>query len=1040
MKPIKKIFAVLGTLSVLFFALLILLPIIYKDELVEEVKRAANHQIINAELTFEDASISLIKHFPKVMVTLSDVHIIGKADFEGQDLFKSEELSIDFDLRSVIHKDTPPTIHSVTLDGATLSLLAEESGLRNFDIIPPSQEGHKNDSALVLDIEDVIVLNSRFSYLDESNNTLIQSSGINMTGSATLRGDQYEIKYEGELDQNSLKTSGIKYLNGAHALVNGIVSLDIGQSKYTLGETDLKINDLDLLVDGWVQMTNAILMDISFESKNDAFKKLWSLIPVAYTEDYSQANILGTMGVEGYVRGTYDSERNQLPSFNIRLKAYDGKVSYPDMPKTITGINTDVTVRSSGSLSDLELNIPQFNFKIDDRPFEGKLAVKNVRNNPNVNMEVNGSIDLSTIPQVIPLNDINTLSGILDADAQIVAKLSDIESKSYSNTLISGSAKLEGFELAMIDRPKITLSEVKSIFSPERIEFKNLRGKLGETNFVGDASIDNVVALCVPGQKVTGILEWQADYLDLNKWMTTAIPSDPSGDKSSFDVSLLPDNYALEIKGNIDRLIYDNYDIRDMSAHGQMRNGDLNIDRISSRVDKSDFSIQGQLNNVLGFLLNDDMLTGEMRFNSTYLDLNYFMQDQVNGPMSTNSIEEDLHPIVIPSNIDIDVITNIKKLTYDNLDVEQISGLVKVSEGEARMEDVDAQALDGSFTMNGGYTSAKGTEAPSFDLAYTIKKFDYTKTFDKVNTFRFLAPVAKFIQGNFNSTLKMSGRLGEDLMPNLKSINAEGAVETFNGLLSEFGALSKINEYFNLDALSKMKLEQTKNFFSVENGTVTIKEFAQDIKDIGLKISGTHTLDQEINYLIKAKVPKEYLSETGLVQLADKGLAAINTQINKLGLNIDNGQFVNLNFLLTGTITDPKVSVKVVGMDGKTDITNTVKESINTAIEEVKDSIKTTINTKIDTLEAKAEEKRDVLIDTATSIIDAQLDSVKADVRQKVDSLLIPEVGGVIPDTLKTRIDSLLLKGGNKEVEKVKDILKDINIFNKKKKKTWGGN
>jgi len=1037
MKKLLKLFKVLFAVLFIVIVGLIAIPFFFKEDIIEGIKAAANDEM-EATLSFDDVSISLIRHFPNLMVDIQNASLTGTGEFEGIELYSAKNTIIDLDLKSVWDKKRVGTAQKVALIAPIINIYTSKAGTSNYDIMKPADPtiSSESESSFAINLSDISIEDGTFYFNDESSDVVTRLEDMDIDGHATLRGSIYDIDYWGTVEQTNIKTGGIKYLRNVKTKLTGGVLLDLDQSKYEFKETDLVINDLDLDVNGFVQtQSSSILMDINFKSKDDSFKKLWSLIPAAYSSDFSNAKIAGLMGVEGYVRGTYNSAKAQLPSFDIKIKANKGAISYPGMPKEIKDIFADITINSPGSLDQLSIDIPTFKFNMDESPFSGRFLAKNTSTNPDIDMAMDGTIDLGVIQEIMPLEDIEQLDGRITTDFQVKGKMSDLNNGAYQNTLISGSASLEEFVLAQKDLPLVKLGQAQATFSPKSVKVKDVQGQLGDTRFNANMDIENVISLLTPGQAVKGKLEWRSDILDMNQWMTSESTeiANQSAAPASFE-SYLPDNFQLAVDARSDMIKYGDYEARNVIINGNMINGDLDIQNMSTQLDESDFQISGNLSNVIGFLLAGEDLTGDMKLKSKYLNMNQFMTEDEGIQAKATALEEDLDPITIPEAIKVNIDTDIARLTYDDIDVSNINGIVNVANGEARMRDVDAKAFDGNFKLNGGYIGKVG-ETPKFDLEYTIDKFNFKEAFDKVNTIKFLAPVGKFIRGNFNSTLKISGDLGDDLMPDFNSINADGFVETFNGLLAGFKPLELVGQYINEEDINKMQLTDTKNYFTVAKGIVTVNEFDQKLKDIDMKISGTHSLAQEINYLIKTKIPKEKLAKTGITDVVDKGLAQVNTQLNKLGFNIDKGKYINLNFVITGTISSPKVDVRVVGMDGESDITDVVKEEINAAVETVKDSVKTRVNAEIDTLTTKAEEKRDEIIDTASVIINQKVDSIKAEVQEEVAKVLKDEIGDVVPDSLRTAIDSIILKGGGKEMEKVKDILKDWNPLKKKKKK-----
>ncbi|MCB0803951.1 MAG: AsmA family protein, partial [Flavobacteriales bacterium] len=119
----KTILKILGGLVLLVILALILIPIIFKDDIVKMVKDETN-AALNATVDFGDFDLSLIKSFPNFYFTIENVKVTGIGDFEGLELAAIKELNLTVDLMSVINGETinvknitilEPNIHAKVL-------------------------------------------------------------------------------------------------------------------------------------------------------------------------------------------------------------------------------------------------------------------------------------------------------------------------------------------------------------------------------------------------------------------------------------------------------------------------------------------------------------------------------------------------------------------------------------------------------------------------------------------------------------------------------------------------------------------------------------------------------------------------------------------------------------------------------------------------------------------------------------------------------------------------------------------------------------
>ena len=72
-----------------------------------------------------------------------------------------------------------------------------------------------------------------------------------------------------------------------------------------------------------------------------------------------------------------------------------------------------------------------------------------------------------------------------------------------------------------------------------------------------------------------------------------------------------------------------------------------------------------------------------------------------------------------------------------------------------------------------------------------------------------------------------------------QKFNAEGFLETLNGMIVGFAPAQAIGEKLNIDYLkSNINLTNTRNWFTVKNGTLSLEEYDTKLKDIAMKIGG----------------------------------------------------------------------------------------------------------------------------------------------------------------------------------------------------------
>jgi hypothetical protein len=74
---------------------------LYQDEIASKIKVQIN-QNLNAQVNWEDASLSLLTHFPHITLDLEEIQIIGKNEFQKDTLANIKEINVEIPVFSYL--------------------------------------------------------------------------------------------------------------------------------------------------------------------------------------------------------------------------------------------------------------------------------------------------------------------------------------------------------------------------------------------------------------------------------------------------------------------------------------------------------------------------------------------------------------------------------------------------------------------------------------------------------------------------------------------------------------------------------------------------------------------------------------------------------------------------------------------------------------------------------------------------------------------------------------------------------------------------
>ncbi|HYF30585.1 MAG TPA: AsmA-like C-terminal region-containing protein [Chitinophagaceae bacterium] len=391
----------------------------------------------------------------------------------------------------------------------------------------------------------------------------------------------------------------------------------------------------------------------------------------------------------------------------------------------------------------------------------------------------------------------------------------------------------------------------------------------------------------------------------------------------------------------------------------------VSITELRGQYLKTNFSADGTLNNLLGYALKDQPLDGSLNVKADKLNLN----DWMGVPADTTTQSAPAEPFAVPGNIRFVLNSNVDEVVYDKLTINGLSGSLQIADEMVKMNNIRGNALDGTMQINGFYSTRESKKKPDISLAYDVKGLDVQKTFYAFNTVQKLMPAGKFLAGKLSSQLHFTGKLGDNMMPDLNSLTGEGSLLLIEGFLKKFAPLDKLATTLNVKELEAISLKDVKNYIQFTNGKVLVKPFKLKVKDIDMEIGGMHGLDQSLEYLVNLKVPRAMMGEKG-----NQFVNNLATQVSNKGVPVKISDVVNLNVKIGGTLSNPQLKTDL--KQSATNLADDLKQQAQDFAKQKIDSTRTAVKTAVkDTLASAKKQVTDALKDELHKQLSGKKDS-----------------------------------------------------------------
>jgi hypothetical protein len=490
---------------------------------------------------------------------------------------------------------------------------------------------------------------------------------LNHSGKGDFAKEIVDLSTTTTIKSLTVKSGGVAYLSKAELDAKLDLNLDMPNSKYTFKENTIRLNQLELAFDGWLQMLadESMDMDVSFAAKKTDFKNILSLIPAIYAKDFDDVKTTGSLALDGYAKGKLVGE--SYPAFALNMKVDNASFKYPDLPVGVSSINILADVKGpGGSLDKIVINVPKFDFVAGADPFSMKVNVRTPISDPDIDASLKGKINLDNVKNFYPMAAGETLTGLVDMNVTAKGRLSAIEQERYQDFDANGNIAITNLRYAGPDVPQpVQVDALNMTFTPQVVTLDKLVAKIGRSDFDAVGRFDNLLNYVFAGEVLKGSLNLTSRLIDLNEFMTeesTTTTTTTTYKESETSTSVettnadVPDNIDFTLTASMARVIYDNIEIKGASGKITIRNETVTISDLKARILDGDLALDGTYSTyqvekpALDFkfkFANVDIQQAFKTFNS--LEKIAPIAEQLSGKFSTEfdmkgSLGEDLSP------------------------------------------------------------------------------------------------------------------------------------------------------------------------------------------------------------------------------------------------------------------------------------------------------------------------------------------------------------------------------------------------------------
>ncbi len=457
------------------------------------------------------------------------------------------------------------------------------------------------------------------------------------------------------------------------------------------------------------------------------------------------------------------------------------------------------------------------------------------------NATIKGSYNANKTPTV------NIKFGLQDGKITNPRLDYDLRDADFTANFITGSNVKSYFEIP----------DFKGVLHGENIEFDLLASNLDDPNirfrFNGNIPMDAVHGFInVPGLK-DGDGLFEIEQLEVSGKYKDMI--DPYGiSRVRANAKMNFNDFEIDLNG-------EDISIEDGSL--VLQGNQLSVKETNITAPGTDLVISGTFTNIIPVLFADSantkkaLLKFDAQLTGSQLDLDELMaltQIDVEEGDVPEAVYDSLKQVDVEQNeslftlLDGTFQANIDQLNYNKINAKNIKGKLILGKGKLKIRDVTVDAMKGNFQMGGDVTF---DEKPNLTAKIYCKGIDARQFFYQTESFGQEYLTDKHVRGDLDAKIKINAywnEKGDFLYDKLYTL---ADVELTSGELVGFEMLEDFSKYIKLQDLKKVKFSKTENQFAIKKGVFYIPTMYIQTNAANLTLSGRHTMEDEMDYLIK---------------------------------------------------------------------------------------------------------------------------------------------------------------------------------------------
>lgn len=915
MKRLLKFISYFILIVVLFVVLLSLVAKLSENKITDIALRKVSESI-QAPVTIDNVSFSLIRKFPYATIELSNITLGSSVSADSINQTESNIAEIE---KVYVSVKTKPLIRGeieivkVDIKDADINYFVDTNGVSNIDFLINSSDTTLSDTvskALNLTLKDLSGENIHCKFIDKSikAGAEIYLPKLKLED-VKLAGNEIMAAAKGELELTNVSL----YNTNLYLMQKTSVDFDVNYIIDSIDVKQLTIQTDGAAIDiqGNLVLTEKIKSNLKINGTNLVLNELVKYVPDEIIKEYGLNQLAGILLVNADVNGNYSE--SEMPQINLKVNMQNGSVFLKEYPEVkninFSGEITNGVLRNNTST---QATFETFHFETDKSKFDFNFSILDL-DQIKYDIKSKLEIDIAEFGKFIPDTLMESIDGKINASFSTKGELPDsVDNKFIDNVLEKSTANIVLKGLNVNVNPNFSIKDLSSefIYRPNFFAINNLNIIVPEYSF-------NLQNTSLDARFNGGVSDLSKLAIDISKYHLETKGAEISGylkvkdlKKPNYDTetqiklnlietrSMLPDTLLNQLNGlitlnikskaiinpdsikdQIMELIFDNssfkisaqnvtvelandplYKMENFSGNISIANDVIEINKMFGVAAGIDFSVDStRIENMYKAVLqnNKEQLLVDTRLGLGDLDysmLSLFMDaDTIQGQKTKNT---EAKPAEVKNyTMLVKGLVHVNSFRYDKVLVEDISTLFNVQDSVYILDQFKLKAFEGSMNSSIKYTVKPNTRA-TIETHHIIEKMDVKSLladFDNFKDYYDPAIKAENLSGLFSTDIFTRIVMENNSMIQ-EDMRVRGAFKIENGGVYNFEPATNLSKFTGIDELDNIKFKTLEsNIFIIKNAIYVPETFISSTA-VDITAYGMQSFGEDYEYHLKLKL------------------------------------------------------------------------------------------------------------------------------------------------------------------------------------------